>query len=251
MASNYNTLQDAIDACEANGGGMVIADAQPYYENITIGSPYVQLMGHHNATVIDGGANGPAIEITASDVTVRDLRVASQGDDSNLTGHNAIYVHTESGLLQDITIENVSVDDAGMNAIVISSADNLRLKRITVNDCDNCGICVQGSTDIDIDDVIVEYSNNSAVYVDSDSSRITIRSVKHVASSGAALTWPIAIDGDYVIVEHCVIRTVCSGYSVVLHGSSNRCLIHGNSLAGNILNWGAANNLRTDNNIGN
>jgi len=98
VPDDYPTIQDAVSAAEQ--GDTVSVRKGVYTENIFIGKPLTLQGENRETTIIDGGANGDVVAITASEVSMSGLTVRN--------GNNGIVIKT-SLPIHHITLKDLIV----------------------------------------------------------------------------------------------------------------------------------------------
>jgi parallel beta-helix repeat protein len=98
VPDDYPTIQDAVSAAEQ--GDTVSVRNGVYTENIFIGKPLTLQGENRETTIIDGGANGDAVTITASEVSMSGLTVRN--------GNNGIVIRSslpiDHNTLEDLIV---------------------------------------------------------------------------------------------------------------------------------------------------
>ena len=98
VPDDYPTIQDAVAAAEQ--GDTVSVRKGVYTENIFIGKPLTLQGENRETTIIDGGANGDVVAITASEVSMSGLTVRN--------GNNGVVIKT-SLPIHHITLKDLIV----------------------------------------------------------------------------------------------------------------------------------------------
>jgi hypothetical protein len=229
-AWDYATLQLAIEACELYNGGLVIADAVTYNENIYISSDNVTLMGQGNATHISPDT-GSAIAILGDQVTVMNLRATSPGVTVHVYGSRNklsglsittgdIYYAIEIGWDESHpayfnVVENVNIENEG-------NGGGIWLKDYTYNNS------IVNTTIIG-----VRY-DGIAVYPLSTHNRISGCHIGNPSDQYRAL----AIHGDYGTITGCVLGKGTTNGSVWFAPTSSYWVYDSNHESGSISVYG-------------
>jgi len=141
-ASEYNTLQLAIDAAEAAGGGCVIIqpDTTITTTGVTITESNIMILGYGPSSVIQlTSGTGPIIDMddTLTDITIANLTIDGNGQGASAVGINAQRI-TRLQLL-DLYIKDIATSGTG-SAIKITndgsagqSSSNVTIRNVEVS----------------------------------------------------------------------------------------------------------------------
>jgi hypothetical protein len=130
--NTYSSVQDAVNAAS----GFVFVGPGTFNESVTISTEGLTLEGSGHDTLIDGGTTGNAVDIQASDVTVRSLSVQTTAG----AGNNFSGVTTTNATPNNVTVEFVTVRDSDRSGIFVQSGADNTVRGCTVNSTDTAGI---------------------------------------------------------------------------------------------------------------
>jgi thermitase len=124
VPTDYSTIQGAVDA--AHEGDTVFVASGKYYENVTINTNGLTLMGENsNTTIIDGKMLQDVILVTADDVTVDGFTPQHSGD-----GYGGVTLLGSSGSSLSNTVVSSNFFGVSME---LSSYATLRNNTLTGN----------------------------------------------------------------------------------------------------------------------
>jgi hypothetical protein len=130
----YEDPQTAID----NASSYVSMGGVTVEANLTIQTEGFILECMSEQTLVDGTDQGAAITVDASDVDITGMRVRTDPSTTN----NAVEL---TGNASNCDINDILVEDAGGSGIVSQAgADEVELREVEVDSCDNRGIDLQG-----------------------------------------------------------------------------------------------------------
>lgn len=209
---NDDPFQDAINAAEAAGGGIVYADDKTYNETLTIDSNNVWVIGAGmDQTIVDGTTEGPGIHIDADNVIVSDLTArCTAGQGSNRDGIRVV----DSA---DVIILNCEVENADRNAFGVSgTCSKVVVRNCVAQDADEVAFFSGGAS-------------SSQIYM--------IDNVSNFNSTTHTQLWISSSDGIYIG------NTFGTGKnnSVKLHTTAEDNAVLGNTLGGIITDSGSGN----------
>jgi len=149
-------IQKAIDACEV----VLFPKRTEGYRisHVEINKPTVlRGVGAVQVDIRPTGSEEKLIEISSSNVTVRDLHIV--GSEGNITEKAAIYINTAKGSFENILLDNLTiraygygVRDAGSSGTV----KNLDMRNVLVDaNCNTAIWMTDATTGIDLRDVVV------------------------------------------------------------------------------------------------
>lgn len=203
----YATVQEAL----TNATTHVTVLPGTYVENLSVTTAGLTIEGFGRSTVIDGGPDLNAIEVQASDVTIRNLVARTDSGGYNgiktisgsgvgctiegvripQTGYYGIYLDAEYGTVRDCEIENTA--DAG----VLAGVNNQRIENTRMESCYQ-GITNWGN-DVSIRGVNVLASGWTGIYDEGARSSITDCRVTNSAGRG------IQLYGTNQLIDSCVV----------------------------------------------
>jgi hypothetical protein len=204
-AANYATLQAAVTAAGANGGGIVIADVATHSENITMSSANVTLIGQGRGTVISAAANTTAIAISANDCVVKNLAVTAAATGS--TGKGITVIGGDR-----CRIEGCWFLDGDFGVDIGNGTDSL-----LVTGCDFA---------LAIDDYGVNAGNGVT--------GTNIRVIGNNITTDATNSYPVNIGCDYVAITGNTIGTGYTGVSSYFGSNSSYIIYDSNYDAGTV-----------------
>ena len=166
----YATIQEAIDADATLDGHTIRVDSGTYHENVVVNKS-LSLVGENKlSTIIDGGALGHVIQITANNVGVTGFTMRN-----SKFGYGGIYVYQSRGnnLSSNIVKDNYNgIYMYGSNDSIVEGNDVLG---------NEYGIHLYGSTNISISGNVAS-GNMNGIHL--DVSRNVVVDNNNVSSSG-------------------------------------------------------------------
>lgn len=173
IASEYDTLEEAIDVAELDGGGCVLIppDTEISSTGTTIGQSLITIMGCGKSSVIklSSGGAGPLIDVLAaavSDVTIRNLTLqgtAGAASSKGVVARNIarLKIHdvwfqgfkgeslelTNDGVngnaCTDVELRNVVFKDGGASHIIADDIDGLKMTDVTSIDSTTNAVAIE------------------------------------------------------------------------------------------------------------
>jgi len=125
--ADFTTIQEAIN--NATAGDVVLVKSGVYYEKIYVNKPNLTIIGEGNQlAIIDGGGNGPVVQISADDVTFTGFTVRRGGNKpgieilkrANVTFNKISQCQIGVFVGFKCTITNDYISDCGQGALFYS-----------------------------------------------------------------------------------------------------------------------------------
>lgn len=202
----YSTIANALAA--ASAGDIVLVAPGTYNENLTMSTSQVTLMGHGVSTLINGGATGDAIYVSADYCTIKSLSVkTTPGNGNPYCGISTVGAYTY--------ISDVIVQDADKHGItILGGADRTRIYNCLIIQVDDFAIRTVTDRFTILGCIVVNNARDTNRNIDIGGSYGTITGCSVVAGSYAGIY--LTSGSSYVAVAANYV-----GYRVVNGGSNN------------------------------
>ncbi len=128
----FLTIQNAIDDSNTVDGHTLSIDSGTYRENIIL-DKQLTLTNASGATPIVDGMDGYGVNITANNTVIQNISV------TNCSSGLGIYVFNSTHPLENITLDNITVDDANLG-VGVDNTTYFNITDSTVFDCPMGGI---------------------------------------------------------------------------------------------------------------
>lgn len=151
VPGEYATIQEAIDAAYAAGGGVVLVSKGTYYENLTLKDKvWLKAEGDPANTIIDGGEKGNVIVLNGETTPSGIIGFTIQGSQKNGNAFGGIVINGNN----DPVIANCTIKD-NKHGIVINGNGNPRIVNNVITENTGNGIEANGNPPATIENNII------------------------------------------------------------------------------------------------
>lgn len=178
---NYTTIQEGINANETQDFQTILVDDGTYFENVVMNKSLEIVGENRETTIIDGNGSGPALTITANNVSVNSLTLMS--------GNSSPFFYTDPAInvLSKYNEISGNILKQSPEGIYLNQTDNTVDNNIIINNGD--GVCLSSSLDNRIsNNEITSNSWNGILAVSSDSNEIIGNTVINNGVEGIEVT---------------------------------------------------------------